>query len=446
MGWIPLIIFWLLCIAAVAATSVGAVKIWYRLVTKSLESPYSILGKMERWEMERKLTHYLLTIAPPALSLGWMLFVCIRQVDRAGRFTDPEEWPGHVTLGLSCVWAVLITHTNIVAFGYLMVMCGQHFLGLTQRQAIAKVVEPTQEAAVLENLPSGSRYPHGTKEARGTVTPSTSTASSTQASDASKDTMSGWQSGDSPKEDLYRKIADSEARRDHWPIMPTILGTTASVLGLAYPALHAAFRTALWPISIVTVILISGSTYETLSGILRPTVPAKSQTHQPPLRHEPDKAPKDDSEPGFIMFMGMIATSLYLFRKAKLEMFALQPEEEPGHITIVLGCLSAMLTGHVALILATWTMVETSAAVNRSWRYYTRAIPSQQTTPSPGSDQAIKIEPTTTDSSTTSSSGISTPDEDDSDDWLSNWSAAHPDYPQKEVEKLRKLCREVLGH
>ncbi|KAK3638230.1 hypothetical protein LTR56_013259 [Elasticomyces elasticus] len=214
MGWIPLIIFWLLCIAAVATTSVGAVKIWYRLVTKSLESPYSILGKMERSEVKPTPTHYLLTIAPPALSLGWMLFVFIREVQRA--LFKPEEWPGHVTLGLSCVWAVLITHTNIVAFGYLTVMGGQHFLGLMQRQAIAKVVEPTQEAAVLENLPNGSRHPHSAKEARGTVTPSTSTASSTQASDASEDTMSGWQSGDSLKEDLYRKIAESEARRDHW--------------------------------------------------------------------------------------------------------------------------------------------------------------------------------------------------------------------------------------
>ncbi|KAK5741219.1 hypothetical protein LTR17_004159 [Elasticomyces elasticus] len=184
--------------------------------------------------------------------------------------------------------------------------------------------------------------------------------------------------------------------------MPTILGTTANVLGLAYPALHAAFHTVLWPISIATVIFISGSTYETLSGILGPTVPAKRQTHQPPLQDEPDKAPKHDSDPGFIVFMGMTATSLYLFRKAKLEMFALQPEDEPAHITIVLGCLLAMLVGHGALILATWTLVVASAAVNRSWRYYTRAIPSQ---PTPSlEDQAIKIKPTTTASSTTSSS------------------------------------------
>ncbi|KAK4894944.1 hypothetical protein LTR27_006811 [Elasticomyces elasticus] len=233
--------------------------------------------------------------------------------------------------------------------------------------------------------------------------------------------------------------------------MPTILGTTASVLGLAYPALHAAFHTVLWPISIATLILISGSTYETLSGILGPTMPAKSQTHQPPpLQHEPDKAtPKDDSDPGFIIFMGMVATSLYLFHKAKLEMFALQPEDSPRtSLAIVLGYLLAMLIGHVTLILATWTIVVTAAAVNRSWQYYTRAIPFQQTTPSPGPDQAIKVEPTTPDSATTSSSSdISTPpEEEDSDDWLSNWSAAHPDYPQEEVEKLRKLCREVLGH
>ncbi|KAK3630708.1 hypothetical protein LTR56_017265 [Elasticomyces elasticus] len=215
MGWIPLFIFWLCCIAAVATTSVGAVKIWYRLVTKSVENPYLVLGKMERWEVDRKPTHYLLTIAPPPLSLGWMLFVCIRQLDRAGRYTDPEEWPGHVTLGLSCVWAVLITHIIFVgtaAFGCLMVNGGQCLLGTIQHQAHVKPEAPTEAIDVSRETTNGFQQRPVARQARAIATPSTTTASSTQASDSSEDTMSGWQSGVSTKEDLYRKIADSEAR------------------------------------------------------------------------------------------------------------------------------------------------------------------------------------------------------------------------------------------
>ncbi|KAK5713156.1 hypothetical protein LTR15_011518 [Elasticomyces elasticus] len=218
MGWIPLIIFWLLCIAAVATTSVGAVKIWYRLVTKSVESPYSILGKMERCEVERKPTHYLLTIAPPVLSLGWMLFVCIRALERA--LFEPEQWPGHVTLGLSCVWAVLITHIIVVgtaAFGCLIVNGGQCLLGTIQNQAPVKPEAPTEATAtdVSWKTTNGSQHPIGAKQARATATPSTTTASSTQARDTSEDTMAGWRSWESTEEEMRSKKAEAEALLDH---------------------------------------------------------------------------------------------------------------------------------------------------------------------------------------------------------------------------------------
>ncbi|KAK4960995.1 hypothetical protein LTR10_001484 [Elasticomyces elasticus] len=211
--------------------------------------------------------------------------------------------------------------------------------------------------------------------------------------------------------------------------MSTILSITTSVLYLTYPALLTAFRTILWPVSIATVVFISGTTYGILAGILRPD----SKKHS---NDQSDKTSKGDSDLSSIVVLGMAMTSLYFFQRAKLEMFARQPEEDPAHITVVLGCLLAMLVGHAALVLVVWTIVKISLAAEGIWRYCTAISPP----PTWPQHQAIA---TTTKSPTISfSSGTGIPKEDNSDDTLNDWYSARPDYEQKKVERLRRLRRE----
>ncbi|KAK3638231.1 hypothetical protein LTR56_013260 [Elasticomyces elasticus] len=179
--------------------------------------------------------------------------------------------------------------------------------------------------------------------------------------------------------------------------MSTILTITLSVLSLTYPALLTGFRTVLWPISIATVIYISGSTFDIVARLLIRD-PKKLPDDRLPLHNEPNKTTSEDmSNAELAAFFGMIATSLYLFRRAKLEMFARQPEEEPAHVTVVLGCVLAMLVGHAALVLVVWMITK----------------------------------PTTTAFSTTSSSAVDTSEEYDSDDTPSDWSSVLSDYDQE---------------
>ncbi|KAK5741218.1 hypothetical protein LTR17_004158 [Elasticomyces elasticus] len=197
MWFIPLALFWLLCIAAVAVISLSAVDLACRLITKDFNEPFPILGKIDK------------DTPVVAMMLSW-----------AEKTPTWVGWPGPITLGLSCVLVVLITHIIIVivvAFGCLMVMGGQYLLDLIRRQATAKVVKLIHEAAaVSENVTDGSQAPHGAKRARAIATPSTTTASSMQARDASEDTTSGWQSWDSIREDLTLRKTEAEARLDDY--------------------------------------------------------------------------------------------------------------------------------------------------------------------------------------------------------------------------------------
>ncbi|KAK3630707.1 hypothetical protein LTR56_017264 [Elasticomyces elasticus] len=203
--------------------------------------------------------------------------------------------------------------------------------------------------------------------------------------------------------------------------MPTILGIATGVLALSYPALLTTFRTVLWPISIATVFCISGTTYEILAGILKRN-PKKLPDDRLPLHNEPDKTSEDMSNAELAAFFGTIATSLYLFRRAKLEMFARQPEGEPVHVTVVLGCVLAMLVGHAALVLVVWMIVRAFTTAQEAWRYCTRPTP-------------IETNLTTTAFSTTSLSAVDTSEEYDSDDTSSDWSSVLSDYDQ-EVDTL----------
>ncbi|KAK4894943.1 hypothetical protein LTR27_006810 [Elasticomyces elasticus] len=194
MWFIPLALFWLLCIAAVAAMSVSAVDLACRLITKDFNEPFPILGKIGQ------------DTPVVAMMLSWGLSL--------------EGWPGPITLGLSCVLVVLITHIIIVivvAFGCFMVMGGQYLLDLIRRQATAKVVKLIHEAAaVSENVTDGSQAPHNAKTARTIATPSTTTTSATQAEDAFQDRFSDWPPWGSAEEDLTVRMKKAEARRDHW--------------------------------------------------------------------------------------------------------------------------------------------------------------------------------------------------------------------------------------
>ncbi|KAK5713157.1 hypothetical protein LTR15_011519 [Elasticomyces elasticus] len=199
--------------------------------------------------------------------------------------------------------------------------------------------------------------------------------------------------------------------------MSTILSITTSVLYLTYPALLTAFRTILWPVSIAIVVFISGSTFDIVARLLKQD-PKKLPNDRLPLHNEPDKTSEDMSNAELAAFFGTIATSLYLFRRAKLEMFARQPEEEPAHVTVVLGCVLAMLVGHAALVLVVWMIVRVSTVAQKAWRYCTRPTP-------------IETNPTTTAFSTISSSAVDTFEEYDSDDTLSDWSSVSSDYDRE---------------
>ncbi|KAK4960997.1 hypothetical protein LTR10_001486 [Elasticomyces elasticus] len=146
---IPHLIFWILCIVAVIGVSFGAANFHYQLVSKALDSSYSIGRKID--QSGANLAGLIMI---PVLSMSYLAVLCMNRLDKAASSRKIEdEWPGSIEIGLGYVLAITFGHILLVivmAMGCIVLGCWRYLSGKNAVRAEGTDILPFERDVKIE--------------------------------------------------------------------------------------------------------------------------------------------------------------------------------------------------------------------------------------------------------------------------------------------------------